>query len=137
VNGKRDEVANSMGSVAGELKRPFSGRPGDPRECQLCGAKTRSGGSCRRPAEVNPHTGLRRRCRLHAGWSSGPRTEAGKAAVAAAAFRHGRYTKAARAAKRELRVRLWALKQEASLLASGKTPLSQPRNRAETPEGDA
>ena len=53
---------------------------------RLCGAKTRSGHPCRKPA-------LKRkgRCRLHGGLSTGPKTREGKARIAAAQFKHGKY----------------------------------------------
>ena len=55
---------------------------------QRCGAKTRRGTACRRPA-----TKKNGRCRLHGGASTGPRTEEGRARVAAANLRHGNFTK--------------------------------------------
>jgi hypothetical protein len=48
-------------------------------ETALCGAKTRTGHPCRRAPAIN-----RRRCKLHGGASTGPRTAAGKARIAAA-----------------------------------------------------
>jgi hypothetical protein len=45
----------------------------------LCGAKTRSGAPCRCRALDG-----KKRCRLHGGCSTGPKTEAGRAAIAAA-----------------------------------------------------
>ena len=53
---------------------------------RLCGAKTRSGHPCRKPALKR-----KRRCRLHGGASSGPKTAAGKARIANAQLKHGRY----------------------------------------------
>ena len=53
-----------------------------------CGAKTRKGIPCQRPA--NKKNG---RCRLHGGASSGPRTESGRARISAANLRHGKFTK--------------------------------------------
>lgn len=51
-----------------------------------CGAKTRSGVPCAKfPIEG------KRRCRLHGGLSTGPKTVAGKAAISAANTKHGRY----------------------------------------------
>ncbi|MDC3124703.1 hypothetical protein OBB00_08330 [Gammaproteobacteria bacterium] len=51
-----------------------------------CGAKTRSGVPCAKfPIEG------KRRCRLHGGLSTGPKTPAGKAAISAANTEHGRY----------------------------------------------
>ena len=55
---------------------------------QRCGAKTRKGAECQRPA--NKKNG---RCRVHGGASTGPRTEEGRARIAEANLRHGRYTK--------------------------------------------
>jgi hypothetical protein len=53
-----------------------------------CGAKTRSGSTCRSPA-IGNGTG---RCRLHGGWSCGPRTVEGLARMVAARTKHGKYT---------------------------------------------
>src|SRR3954447_26962066 len=91
-------------------KRGFSGVRGDPSKAPRCGAKTRSGSSCKRPAERNPKTGKRSRCRLHGGLSTGPRTPQGKSRIGDLHFRHGRYTNAAREAKAELKRRLEHLK---------------------------
>lgn len=55
---------------------------------QRCGAKTRKGTACQRPA--NKKNG---RCRLHGGASTGPRTEEGRARISEANLRHERYTK--------------------------------------------
>lgn len=63
---------------------------GDPRASPRCGAQTRAGCPCRQPAMPNG------RCRLHGGRSSGPRTEAGRAALAAAHTKHGHYSAEAR-----------------------------------------
>lgn len=52
----------------------------------LCGARTRSDNPCRK----YPIAG-KRRCRLHGGLSTGPKTREGKARIAAAQFKHGRY----------------------------------------------
>ncbi|XDZ66905.1 HGGxSTG domain-containing protein [Alphaproteobacteria bacterium LSUCC0684] len=55
---------------------------------QRCGAKTRKGTACQRPA--NKRNG---RCRVHGGASTGPRTEEGRTRISEANLRHGRYTK--------------------------------------------
>ena len=55
---------------------------------QRCGAKTRKGTACQRPA--NKRNG---RCRGHGGASTGPRTEEGRTRISEANLRHGRYTK--------------------------------------------
>ena len=86
---------------------------------QRCGAKTRRGTACQRPA--NQKNG---RCRLHGGASTGPRTEDGRARISAANLRHGRFTKGklvkqrASAAKgREIRKELRQMERD--LIASG------------------
>ena len=53
-----------------------------------CGAKTRKGSPCQRPARLPAG-----RCRVHGGASTGPRTEEGRARIAAAKTTHGRLTK--------------------------------------------
>ena len=55
---------------------------------QRCGAKTRRGAACLRPA--NKKNG---RCRLHGGASTGAKTEEGRARISAANLRHGKFTK--------------------------------------------
>lgn len=59
---------------------------------QRCGAKTRAGTPCKRAAVSG-----RGRCPKHGGRSTGPRTEAGRAKIAALHTRHGRLTKERRA----------------------------------------
>jgi hypothetical protein len=68
---------------AGKLRH---GNPrGDPNTAPRCGARNRAGGACRAPAMANG------RCRSHGGTSTGPRTEAGLAALRAARTVHGYY----------------------------------------------
>ena len=55
---------------------------------KACLAKTRSGGVCQRAG-----TRKNGRCHLHGGKSTGPRTEEGRARIAAAKFKHGRRSK--------------------------------------------
>ena len=65
-----------------------------------CGARTKGGDPCQRPAVVR--TG---RCPNHGGKSTGPRTEECRARIAAAQATHGRLTKEKRAeAKRRAQV---------------------------------
>ena len=52
----------------------------------LCGARTRSDNPCRK----YPIAG-KRRCRLHGGLSTGPKTAAGKARIAKAQLKHGKF----------------------------------------------
>lgn len=100
-----------MKSIPVEPKQSgFRGRRGDPSKAQRCGAKTRGGTPCRAPAMVNPQTGRRLRCKFHGGASTGPRTSEGRARVTAASFKHGRFTNAAKAAKKAAGERLAALK---------------------------
>jgi len=67
---------------------------------ERCGARTKAGTPCKRPAVKR--TG---RCTRHGGKSTGPRTEEGRARIAAAKTSHGRMTKDARAeAKRRAQV---------------------------------
>lgn len=91
----------------------FRGRRGDPSQAPRCGAKTRRGTPCQRAKERNPHTGYLKKCRLHGGLSSGPRTAEGRARIAAANWRHGQRSKAAKEARRVLREKLAALKAKA------------------------
>ena len=59
----------------------------DPTQTPIkCGAKTRSGAPCAKFAMED-----KRRCRLHGGLSTGPKTPAGRAAISAANTKHGRY----------------------------------------------
>jgi hypothetical protein len=83
----------------GRLK--YGNRPGNPANAPRCGARTRSGAPCRGAAMPNG------RCRMHGGPSTGPRTEAGKAAIRASRTKHGRYSQASIAARREVR---WAIR---------------------------
>ena len=57
-----------------------------------CGARTKAGGPCQRPAVAR--TG---RCPNHGGKSTGPRTKEGITRIVAAKTTHGRLTKEARA----------------------------------------
>ena len=65
--------------------------PGDPSNAARCGAKTRRGTVCRAPAMRN-----RRRCRLHGGKSTGPKTAAGLERSRRARWRHGVYSRETR-----------------------------------------
>ena len=63
---------------------------------QRCGAKTRRGTACRRPASKRNG-----RCRLHGGQSTGPKTAEGRAKIAAANTTTGQHTKAMITKRRE------------------------------------
>ena len=65
---------------------------------QRCGARTRRGTACLRPALKG-----KTRCQLHGGRSTGNKTEDGIARLTAARTTHGKYTKEKRAeAKRRV-----------------------------------
>ena len=61
-----------------------------------CGAKTRGGAPCKK----HPITG-RKRCRLHGGRSTGPKTPEGLARMRAAKTKHGLFTAAGKAEKQK------------------------------------
>ena len=63
---------------------------------QRCGAKTRRGTPCQRPA--NKRNG---RCRLHGGRSTGPKSAEGRAKIATTNLRHGEFTQAKIAKRKE------------------------------------
>ena len=62
---------------------------------QRCGAKTRRGTPCHRPARLPVG-----RCKLHGGASTGPRTKYGLARLTEARTKHGKFTKEKRAEAR-------------------------------------
>jgi hypothetical protein len=55
---------------------------------------------------------------MHGGPSTGPRTPEGKARIAAAHWKHGRKTKAAIQARREMRANLRAMRELLKQLAA-------------------
>ena len=71
--------------------------PGDLAKVRRCGAKTRRGTRCECPAMGN------RRCRLHGGLSTGPKTLAGSERIRRAVTKHGRYSKRATAEREHYR----------------------------------
>jgi len=74
------------GAPRGRLK---SGNPsGDYLKSPRCGARTRAGGCCRQPAMAN------RRCRMHGGLSTGPRSPEGLARCRTTRLVHGCRTRA-------------------------------------------
>ena len=73
-------------------------QPGDPSKAARCGAKTRRGAPCQCPAMGNG------RCRLHGGLSTGPKTAAGVERIRRAVTKHGRYSAAANAERRHIRL---------------------------------
>lgn len=69
--------------------------PGDPMTAPRCGASTRAGTPCQAPAMRT-----KRRCRMHGGRSTGPRTAPGLARLRATMTQHGRYSAVERAFER-------------------------------------
>ena len=84
-----------------------------------CGARTKSGGKCQRPAVKR--TG---KCTRHGGKSTGPRTQAGRDKIAALHTTHGKFTKQKRETARQRaelgrKVRAEIKQLEASLIEQG------------------
>ena len=79
---------------------------------KFCDAKTRSGSQCKKYALTG-----RKRCRLHGGLSTGPRTAEGKARIAAAHYKHGRRSKTFAETRKKIWVEL--RKKEAEMKAQG------------------
>ena len=67
------------------IKSGFNTRFGVHWPGARCGAKTRRGSACLKPALKN-----KTRCQLHGGRSTGPKTPEGKARVITANTKHGR-----------------------------------------------
>jgi hypothetical protein len=82
--------------------RDFLGAP-------RCGAKTRRGTSCQRPAMTNG------RCRLHGGLSTGPKTPEGVERIRRSRTKHGRYSEATVTAQRRVHA---LVKESRALLAT-------------------
>ena len=70
----------------GNVKIGLEWRFGPDWPGQRCGAKTRRGTGCQRPA--NKKKG---RCRLHGGASTGAKTEEGRMRISAANLHHGKF----------------------------------------------
>ena len=77
---------------------------GDLFQIPRCGAKNRQGNPCQCPAMKS------RRCRLHGGLSTGPKTPEGIERIRKARTKHGRYSVAAKDRDREWRMLFRALK---------------------------
>jgi hypothetical protein len=71
--------AGAVCRLAAELGLFGDGYPMPRKMRPVCGAKTRADGRCQMRVEPG-----KRRCRLHGGLSTGPKTAEGKAAIAAA-----------------------------------------------------
>ena len=83
-----------MATIGDEPHVPWGGglrnwnRRGDLSEVRRCGAMTRRRTACAQPAMRK-----RRRCRLHGGKSTGPRTPEGLEASRGARLTHGVYSR--------------------------------------------
>ena len=78
--------------------RLLNGNPsGNPNSGPRCGAKNRHGLPCRAPALKG-----KRRCRLHGGLSTGPKTAEGRERIRKAKTKHGRYSAATKAHRRRV-----------------------------------
>mgnify|MGYP003579640596 FL=1 len=81
-----------------------NGNPsGDPSTWRKCGAKRhRRGGTCQAPAMKG-----KKRCRMHGGLSTGPRTPEGLARSRRANWKHGRFSWEAIEARRQANWETW------------------------------
>lgn len=90
---RKPQAARAAGR--GWLKN--NNRTGNPDNAPRCGARTRQGTPCKGPAMPNG------RCRMHGGPSTGPRTAEGIERIRASRTKHGRYSQASIARRREAR----------------------------------
>ena len=82
--------------------------------CLRCTAKSkRSGGQCKKPALKTSRT---QKCEFHGGRSTGPKTQAGKARIAAAHTVHGRETREQRAERSAASARISQLEDAMHVL---------------------
>ena len=75
-----------------------------------CSAKTRKGTACQKP----PIKG-KKRCKLHGGRSSGPKSAEGKARIAKAHWKHGRRSKRFVEQRKKIWVELRAIERRMRL----------------------
>ena len=74
-----DECTGVVCALMREKGLDDDGLPLPPKDRPFCGARARSGAPCKK--KVIPG---KRRCKYHGGLSTGPKTDAGKAKIAAA-----------------------------------------------------
>ena len=86
-------------SIKGNIEICVDTRLGSKWPVDRCNARTRRGTACQK----SPMKG-KKRCRLHGGRSSGPKSAEGRARIAAAHWNHGRRSKKFV----EARAKLWA-----------------------------
>jgi hypothetical protein len=96
---RRDIACSSTGSRRSSRGRLLNGNPpGDFMKAQGCGSRTRRGTACQCPAIRG-----RRRCRLHGGRSTGPRTPEGRKRVLAAVLKRWELVKRSSRSRSQLR----------------------------------
>jgi hypothetical protein len=96
--------------------------------CQRCTAMSkRSGEQCKKPALKTSRT---QKCEFHGGRSTGPKTEAGKARIAAAHTVHGRETREQRAERSVASARISRLEDAMHVLKMTTAPRSRGRKAA-------
>jgi hypothetical protein len=96
--------------------------------CARCTAKSkRSGEQCKKPALKTSRT---QKCEFHGGRSTGPKTEAGKARIAAAHTVHGRETREQRAKRSATSARLSQLEDAIYVLKMTTAPRTRGRKAA-------
>ena len=94
-----------------------NGNPqGNPASAPRCGARTRKGAPCGCPAVRGG-----KRCRMHGGLSTGPRTAAGLARSKRAHWKHGAFSAEARQEMAHFRELLRECKELAFQLSGGMT----------------
>ena len=97
--------------------------------CARCTAQSsRTKLQCGRPALKTSKTQV---CQFHGGRGSGPKTEAGRSRIAAAHYKHGESTKAARAEYSKASAKLNQLEDALYILGI----CSAPRTRGRKPSG--
>lgn len=93
--------------------------------CLRCTAKSkRSGEQCKKPALKTSRT---QKCEFHGGRSTGPKTEAGKARIAAAHTVHGRETREQRAERSAASARIGQLEDAMHVLKMTTAPRTRGR----------
>jgi hypothetical protein len=95
------------------IQDTYFGGAGRIRCARCTGKSKRTGLQCARPAIKGSK---RQKCQFHGGRSTGPRTEAGKARIAAAHWKHGRETIAAKAERAKRSALLLQLEDAARVL---------------------
>jgi hypothetical protein len=107
----------------------FLSTAGGRIRCARCTAQsTRTKIQCGRPALTTSKT---QKCQFHGGRGSGPKSEEGRSRIAAAHYKHGESTKAARAEYSKASARLNQLEDAMHLLKM----TTAPRTRGRKPSG--